>query len=360
MKSQFVWEPEVNAAGRQGNGFGQQGMWFQQGDRIVVILDEFPLSEQELGEAPDDSTAIHQAIANGTRDENQLTDAIFNARHPERRGQHLQVNERQLIREWLDIRDNIVRPALRVSSAGVAPAAPANAQAAAQAPSTTSGVEAAENTTRILQCILGLQDQGRAISFVQRYLRNLTRAEATALSNAGLQIVSCYEYGDPTKMAYFTRAQGLRDGRLGFTQAQAVGQTSGTPIYFAVDTDPDVTQRQAILDYFQGIQEGYAQYVLDMQGQNRTATPYAVGVYGSGCVLDWCRTQGIATWFWQAFAPGWCNNRRVWGGANIHTSGRDEPKRCGWRLGRLEGWGNEGGWTLQTAQQPELRFMDLL
>jgi hypothetical protein len=260
----------------------------------------------------------------------------------------------------LDIRDNIVRPALRVSSAGVAPAAPANAQAAAQAPSTTSGVEAAENTTRILQCILGLQDQGRAISFVQRYLRNLTRAEATALSNAGLQIVSCYEYGDPTKMAYFTRAQGLRDGRLGFTQAQAVGQTSGTPIYFAVDTDPDVTQRQAILDYFQGIQEGYAQYVLDMQGQNRTATPYAVGVYGSGCVLDWCRTQGIATWFWQAFAPGWCNNRRVWGGANIHTSGRDEPKRCGWRLGRLEGWGNEGGWTLQTAQQPELRFMDLL
>jgi len=226
---------------------------------------------------------------------------------------------------------------------------PAPAQSAAQSPSTTSGVEAAGNTTRIIQCIQGLQAQGRSISFVVRYLRDLKRAEAVALSSAGLKIVSCYELSSaagvsPTNMAYFTRAQGEHDGRLGFTQAQAVGQPSETPVYFAVDTDPNGNQRQPILNYFQGIQDGYNQYLADMQAQNKPAVAYAIGVYGSGCVLNWCQAQGIATWFWQAFAPGWCNNRQVWPGANIHTSGGDKPERCGWRLARLEGWGNEGGW----------------
>jgi len=84
------------------------------------------------------------------------------------------------------------------------------------------------------------------------------------------------------------------------------------------------------------------------QAKNKPAVAYAVGVYGSGCVLGWCQAQGIASRFWQAFAPGWCNNRQVWPGANIHTSGRDQPERCRWRLGRLEGWGNKGGWTLPT------------
>jgi hypothetical protein len=316
---------------------GQHGRWVRQKNRIILFLDKPPVGEEQEFEADqaDEAKTIRKAINNGTRNENRLTDIIFNARHPERNGQPLQASEGALVREWLEIRDRLVRPELQ-------------APAGAQPRSTTSGVEAAGITTQIIPCILGLQDQGRAISFVQRYLRDLSRAEVAALKKAGLTIVSCFEEGvkghDATTMAYFTRVQGQRDARRGFTQAQAVGQPQGRPVYFAVDTDPDVSQRQAILNYVQGLSDGHTQYLADMRSQKKQAVNYAIGIYGSGCVLSWCQAQGVATWFWQAFAPGWCNNRNVWPGANIHTSGRDQPERCHWRLGHLEGWGNEGGW----------------
>jgi hypothetical protein len=304
--------------------------------------------ESAQGDSATESKTIRTAIQGGVRDENHLTDMVFNARHPERGGQRLQQKEQKLVQEWLDIRDRLVRPALLAPPPGSSPSSPAPAQPGVQPPSTTSGVEAAGNTTSIIQCILGLQDQGRHITFVQRYLRDLSRAEVAALQKAGLRIVSCFEEGvkghDATNMAYFTLTQGQHDGRRAFTQAQAVGQPADTPVYFAIDTDPDVSQRQAILNYFRGIGDGYRQYLADMQAHNKPAVTYFVGVYGSGCVLDWCRAEGLATWFWQAFAPGWCNNRKLWPGANIHTSGRDQPERCNWRLGHLEGWGNEGSW----------------
>ena len=296
-----------------------RGRWFRRDGHIIVLLEDPAFPDEQasaeswaevgssgaLGQLTDAlgrglwSLAIRLAIQRGERDENRLTDTIFYARHPERRNQRLQPNERPLIQEWLDIRARLVRPALRGMPTRVAPATPAPTQPAAHAPSTTSGVEAAGNTIRIIPCIRGLQDQGRAISFVVRYLRDLGRVEAAALSNAGLRIVSCYEESagnlSPTNMAYFTRAQGQHDGRRGFTQAHAVGQPADTPVYFAVDTDPDIGQRQAILNYFQGIADGYNQYLADMQAQQKPAVTYAVGVYGSGCVLGWGQTQGIAS-----------------------------------------------------------------
>jgi peptidoglycan hydrolase-like protein with peptidoglycan-binding domain len=60
-------------------------------------------------------TAIQSAIQRGERDENRLTDTIFIARHPERRGQRLQQQDQPLIKEWLGIRDRLVRPALRAA-----------------------------------------------------------------------------------------------------------------------------------------------------------------------------------------------------------------------------------------------------
>ena len=298
--------------------------------------------------AGNEPLAVRFAISSGVRDENRLSDLVFYTRYPQQQGKKLMRGD-PLIPKWLEIRDRVVRPVLRAPAVPGRPAAPTPAPTAPSSQSTTSGVEADGNTVSIIQCIRGLQDQGRSISFVVRYLRDLRSAEVTALSNASLRIVSCYEMTgasgvSPTNMAYFTRAQGQHDGQLGFTQAQAVGQSAETPVYFAVDTDPGNSQRQAILNYAQGLQDGYNQYRAAMQSKNKSAVAYAIGMYGSGCVLDWCRMQGIVTWFWQAFAPGWCNNRQVWPGANIHTSGRDIPARCGWRLGRLEGWGNEGGW----------------
>jgi hypothetical protein len=78
-----------------------------------------------------ESVAVKLALAFGYRDERQLTDLIFSARHPERQGRRLARDEpdfARLSREWLQVRDLLVRPVLT----GTAPttrrpvAAPAN------------------------------------------------------------------------------------------------------------------------------------------------------------------------------------------------------------------------------------------
>ena len=312
-------------------------------------------SRPSASQISNDIRTIQSVIQNGERNENRLTDLVFSGRHPERGGQPLQSSETPLVKEWLHIRSRLVRPALQKlsmsasTSTAASPAqSPVPAQPAVKPPSTTSGIEADGDTTPLIKCIQGLQDQGRRISFVQRYLRDLTRAEVAALRAAGFQVVSCFEEGtkthNATQISYFTRVQGQHDARRAFTHAQAVGQTADRPVYFAIDTDANAGQRQAILDYVQGLSEGYAQYLTDMRSQSKQPVSYAIGVYGSGCVLAWCQAQGIAGWFWQAFAPGWCNNRNVWPGANVRTSGLDQPERCQRRFGHLEGWANEGGW----------------
>jgi hypothetical protein len=68
-----------------------------------------------------ESVAIKLAAAFGHRDENQLTNLVFLSRHSERQGRKLVRGEPEfdrLSREWLQVRDRLVRPSL----AGVAPA----------------------------------------------------------------------------------------------------------------------------------------------------------------------------------------------------------------------------------------------
>src|SRR5579871_631229 len=64
------------------------------------------------------------AFATGERDPNRLTNIIFGARHPERRGRPLSARETRLVQEWLRIRSAVVLPALRtartISSASAA------------------------------------------------------------------------------------------------------------------------------------------------------------------------------------------------------------------------------------------------
>jgi hypothetical protein len=68
----------------------------------------------ETSPASNDSGAqlIQDALRRGVGDENQLTNLVFFTRHPERRGHRLQPHERQLVQEWLDIRNRLARPAL--------------------------------------------------------------------------------------------------------------------------------------------------------------------------------------------------------------------------------------------------------
>jgi hypothetical protein len=80
------------------------------------------------------------AFTGGERDENRLTDVLFYTRHPEHRGRRIQQSERQLAREWMAIRELIIRPVLRNlqaprSSASFEPLVAAPAPLPADSPS---------------------------------------------------------------------------------------------------------------------------------------------------------------------------------------------------------------------------------
>lgn len=98
------------------------------------------------------------AIARGERDENKLTDMEFYGRHPERSGAAIKKTETALAKEWLSLRDKVVRPAL--AKAG-APAPDAVDSPAAPPPPPGSNAAAAarvaEDTqkTRIIAAVLG-------------------------------------------------------------------------------------------------------------------------------------------------------------------------------------------------------------
>jgi len=88
-------------------------------------LSQFPQSVLNVLNQGLFAPAVKLAIAFGYRNETQLTDLLFNARHPERFGRAITRSEpgyQSLVSEWINIRNSIVRPAL--SSAAPTPAAP--------------------------------------------------------------------------------------------------------------------------------------------------------------------------------------------------------------------------------------------
>jgi hypothetical protein len=94
-------------------------------EEFLDVLDELLHPQQELAGARAPAARglgarATQAIRNGERDENVLTDLIFSERHPELGGRRIRPDERDLAAEWLRIRDAEVRPALNT----LAPAAP--------------------------------------------------------------------------------------------------------------------------------------------------------------------------------------------------------------------------------------------
>jgi hypothetical protein len=57
-------------------------------------------------------TAVHLAMGTGVTDANRLTDTLFYLLHPELRGRRIDPCQRDLAREWTEIRDRRVRPVL--------------------------------------------------------------------------------------------------------------------------------------------------------------------------------------------------------------------------------------------------------
>lgn len=130
------------------------------------------------------------------------------------------------------------------------------------------------------------------VTFVCRYLsfvNELTKVkllsldEAKALSQAGISIVSNYEWYASRATESF--ASGVQDAQIADGQHKACGGPADRPIYFSVDEDVDGSQT---VNYFKG--------VASVIGLNRT------GAYGSYRVIKYLLDNKLIQWGWQTYA----------------------------------------------------------
>ncbi len=91
--------------------------------------------------------------------------------------------------------------------------------------------------------------KGSRLDFIARYYRDpasrwpaLSAEEARAVSSAGMDLVAVWE-SHSHRPDYFSYASGYSDALAAYREAKAIGQPSGSAIYFAVDFNaqaPDV------------------------------------------------------------------------------------------------------------------------
>ena len=120
------WHWEYNPPGQAGipSPKAKDGVF---GSKEVSGLTGYPESVLTALRSGSEGMAIKFAIGLGYRDEAALTNLVFSARHPERRGRKLAKGEprlRELSNEWLNIRDRLVRLALRKAPPPAPGAAP--------------------------------------------------------------------------------------------------------------------------------------------------------------------------------------------------------------------------------------------
>jgi hypothetical protein len=128
--------------------------------------------------------------------------------------------------------------------------------------------------------------------FAARYLsydttgKNLSKGEADALINAGLDVVVVWEWNaDDALQGY---GLGVQHANAADAQARACGMPEGRPIYFAIDFDAQPSQQGAIDAYFDG--------VASVIGRDRT------GVYGGYGPVSRLFDAGKVKWGWQTYA----------------------------------------------------------
>jgi len=112
-------------------------------------------------------------------------------------------------------------------------------------------------------------------------------AEARDLYQAGLKIVSNYQYGKQATADWLGgQAAGVTHAKRGWDLHTAAGGPTGAPIYASIDDDPSLEQyKQQVAPYLRGWES--------VVGQQR------VGVYGNSKTIEWALQDGLGSWYWQ-------------------------------------------------------------
>ncbi len=135
----------------------------------------------------------------------------------------------------------------------------------------------------------------------------VTREYADALRNAGLHVVSCYQYGKPgwPTPSDFTRGYdgGVADAQTALRLHAAAGGPDTAPIFFSVDEDINAdTWKNTASQWFRGINSMLGTARTGIYGHNR-ACGWAIG----DGVIGYSTTPGYR-WAWQTKA--WSQGKR--------------------------------------------------
>ena len=111
--------------------------------------------------------------------------------------------------------------------------------------------------------------------------------EARDLSQNGLKVVSCYQYGKQSSADWLGgQSAGVTHARRGWQLHTAAGGPASAPIYASIDDDPAYEQyKQQVAPYLRGWES--------VVGHQRT------GVYGNSKTIDWALQDGLGSYFWQ-------------------------------------------------------------
>ncbi|WP_313673640.1 DUF1906 domain-containing protein [Mycolicibacterium sp.] len=112
-------------------------------------------------------------------------------------------------------------------------------------------------------------------------------AEAEELTEAGLKIVSNYQFGKQDTADWLGgQAAGIKHAQRGLELHTAAGGPATAPIYASIDDNPSFDQyKQQVAPYLRAWEE--------VLGKAR------VGVYGNSKTIEWLLQDGIGSWFWQ-------------------------------------------------------------
>jgi len=128
--------------------------------------------------------------------------------------------------------------------------------------------------------------------------KRLHPREAALLARAGLALATVYQ-DRGREPQDFGAERGRLDAVSALTYAGQVGQSPGSAVYFAVDTDFSTSQvRSLVLPYLRA-----AKAAFDEAGKGQAYL--RIGVYGSGLTCRLARELPFVDFAWLAEATGW-------------------------------------------------------
>jgi hypothetical protein len=161
---------------------------------------------------------------------------------------------------------------------------------------------------------------GKGESCYHHPLKTLTKAELTAIENAGLSVFVVFQHCGAQCVNFDlqnkeTADKGRKDAEAAVRLAQELGQPAETPIYFAIDFDPTPGRDNPLpaARIWPSI-EAY----FDQVGEVLARTRWQVGVYGAGITCQRLKASGKAKYFWLSSSLGHVGSPEFFNGGQWH------------------------------------------